>query len=183
MYSKLLSSKYDALWGFPHGLDVKESACNVSDPGSIPESRRSPGEGNSYPLQYSCLENSLDRGAWWATVHGVTKNCDWATNTFTFLENLWSQKTFLAPPFITLWHSSFDFNDEWFWPHCILTKPFSCFVLSPCLSNCCSFHLALYLVLDQRVTLLFPSSYCQGYLAVLRLSGWPNSRMPLVSSG
>ena len=52
----------------------KESACNAGDPGSIPGSERSPREGNGYPLQYSCLENSKDRGAWWATVHGVTKS-------------------------------------------------------------------------------------------------------------
>ena len=58
--------------GFPGGSDGKKPACNVGDPGSIPGSGRSPEEGNGYPLQYSCLENSMDRGAWWATVHGVT---------------------------------------------------------------------------------------------------------------
>ena len=55
------------------GSDGKESACNVGDPGSMPRLERSPGGGNGYPLQYSCLENSMDRGTWWATVHGVTK--------------------------------------------------------------------------------------------------------------
>ena len=60
--------------GFPGGLDSKESACNAEDPGSIPGSGRFPGEGNGYPLQYSCLETSVDREAWWATVHGVTKS-------------------------------------------------------------------------------------------------------------
>ena len=50
--------------GFPGGSDGKASACNVGDPGSIPGSGRSPGEGNGNPLQYSCLENSMDRGAW-----------------------------------------------------------------------------------------------------------------------
>ena len=49
---------------FPCGLDSKESACSVGDPGSIPESGRSPGKGNGNPLQYSCLENSMDRKAW-----------------------------------------------------------------------------------------------------------------------
>ena len=58
--------------GFPGGSDGKESACNVEDPGLISELGRSPGEGNSNMLQYSCLENSMDRGDWWATVHGVT---------------------------------------------------------------------------------------------------------------
>ena len=61
-------------WGFPGGSDRKESACNVGDLGSIPGSGRSLGEGNDYPLQYSCLENSIDRGAWWATIHGITKS-------------------------------------------------------------------------------------------------------------
>ena len=50
--------------GFPGGSDDKESACNAGDPCSIPESGRSPGEGNGNPLQYSCLENSMDGGAW-----------------------------------------------------------------------------------------------------------------------
>ena len=57
-----------------YSSDGKESACSAGDPGSIPGSGRSPGEGNGYPFQYSCLENSLDRGAWWATVFGVAKS-------------------------------------------------------------------------------------------------------------
>ena len=61
-------------WGFPGGSDGKVSACNVGDPGSMPGSGRSPGEGNGNPLQYSCLENSMDGGAWWAIVHGVAKS-------------------------------------------------------------------------------------------------------------
>ena len=60
--------------GFPGGSDGKESACSAGDTGSIPGLGRSPGEGNGYPLQYSCLENPTDRGAWWATVHGVAKS-------------------------------------------------------------------------------------------------------------
>ena len=58
-------------WDFSGGSDGKASAYNAGDPGSIPGSGRSPGEGNGNPLQYSCLENSMDREAWWATVHGV----------------------------------------------------------------------------------------------------------------
>ena len=53
---------------------VKCSACITGDPGSIPGLGRSSGEGNGNPLQYSCLENSMDGGAWWATVHGVAKS-------------------------------------------------------------------------------------------------------------
>ena len=60
--------------GFPGDSDGKESACNSGDPGSIPESGRLPGGGNGNPLQCSCLENSMDRRAWWATVHGVAKS-------------------------------------------------------------------------------------------------------------
>ena len=60
--------------GFPSGSDSKESACNVGNLGLIPGWGRSSGEGNGYPLQHSSLENSTDRGAWWATVHGVTKS-------------------------------------------------------------------------------------------------------------
>ena len=67
---------YGKKWGFPGGSD-KESACSAGDLGSFPGSRRSSGQGNGYPLQYSCLENSMDTGAWWATVHGVTKSWSW----------------------------------------------------------------------------------------------------------
>jgi len=67
---------------FPGGSDSKESAYNAGDLGSIPGSGRSPGGGNGNPLQYSCLENTMDRGAWRATVHGVTEsNMTEVTNT------------------------------------------------------------------------------------------------------
>ena len=58
---------------FPHSLVGKESAYNAGDLGSIPGLGRSLGEGNGNPFQYSCLENPMDRGAWWATVHGVAR--------------------------------------------------------------------------------------------------------------
>ena len=58
---------------FPGGSDSKESACNVGDLDSVPGTGRSPGEGNGNPLQCSCPENPMDRGDWWATVHGVAK--------------------------------------------------------------------------------------------------------------
>ena len=71
--------------GFPDSSVGKESGYNEGDLDSIPESGRSPGEGNGNPLQYSCLENPMDRGAWRATVCGGTKSQhSWATNTFTF---------------------------------------------------------------------------------------------------
>ena len=62
------------LWGFPSGSVSKESACSAGDPGSIPRSGRSLGEGNGNPLQYSCLDNSMDRGVGQAAVHGIAKS-------------------------------------------------------------------------------------------------------------
>ena len=61
-------------YGMTNDSDGKESTCNAGDTGSILGSRSSPGEGNGNPRQYSCLENSMDRGAVWATVHGVAKS-------------------------------------------------------------------------------------------------------------
>ena len=61
----------------PGGSENEESAGNAGDPGTNPGLRRSPVEGNGYPLQYSCLENSMDGGAWQATVHGVAKRQTW----------------------------------------------------------------------------------------------------------
>ena len=61
-------------FGLLRESDGNKSACNAGDPGSIPGSGRSPGERKGHPLQYSCLENPMDRRAWWATVHGVAKS-------------------------------------------------------------------------------------------------------------
>ena len=72
-YFKDLIKKKKRL-GFPGGSAVKNLPANAGDVGSIPGSGRSPGEGNDYPLHYSCLENSMDIGAWRATVHGVSKS-------------------------------------------------------------------------------------------------------------
>ena len=69
---------------FPGGSDGKASVYNAGDLGSIPGSGRSAVEGNGNPLQYYCLENPMDRGAWWATVHGVTKS-QTRLSAFTFL--------------------------------------------------------------------------------------------------
>ena len=68
--------KFDLKWilGFPGGSEVKASASNAGDLGSIPGSGRCPGEGNGNPLQCSCLENPMDGGAWWAPVHRVAKS-------------------------------------------------------------------------------------------------------------
>ena len=75
--------------GFPGGSEDKESACNAGYPGSILGLGRPPGEGNGNPLQYFCLGNSTDRGAWWATIHGITKELDTTeqlNNTTTYDE-------------------------------------------------------------------------------------------------
>ena len=70
--------------GFPGGSEVKVSACNAGDLGSIPGSGRSSGEGNGNPLQYSCLENPMDGGAWWAIVHRSQSRTRLSDFTFTF---------------------------------------------------------------------------------------------------
>ena len=71
--------------GFPGGSDGKESACSAKDLSSILGLGRAPGEGKGYPLQYSCLENSMDRGAWRATVHGVEKSWTWLSDFYYYL--------------------------------------------------------------------------------------------------
>ena len=69
-----VGGSYGQIRRVPGGSEVKASACNAGDLGWIPKSGRSPGEGNGNPLQYSCLENPMDGGAWWATVHRVAKS-------------------------------------------------------------------------------------------------------------
>ena len=92
--------------GFPYSSVGKESACNAGDLGSIPGSGRSPGEGNGNPLQYSCLENLMDRGAWRATVHGVTRvGHDLATKLPTILgPSLVAQRVKCLP---AMWETRF----------------------------------------------------------------------------
>ena len=84
------------LWRYSGGTDNKESACNVRDLGSIPGSGRCPGEENGNPLQYSCLGNSMDRGAWWVTAHRVTKSQTQLSN-FHFSK---TTTTYYCPNFI-----------------------------------------------------------------------------------
>ena len=73
-YVMALFERTKRLYGFPRWCSGKESACQAGDVGLIGGSGRSPGEKHGNPLQYSCLENSMDRGAWWAKVHGVSKS-------------------------------------------------------------------------------------------------------------
>ena len=88
------------------GFPVAQTVKNTGDPGSFPGSGRSPGEGNSNPLQYSCLENSIDRGAWWATVHGAAKS--WTQMSDYIFSSLGSQT---ARVFITKRRSQRIFDD------------------------------------------------------------------------
>ena len=71
---KAPNHRYIHMYEAPGGSDGKESACNAGEPGSIPGLGRFPGEGNGKPLQYSCLENPMDREAWGVRVHGVAKS-------------------------------------------------------------------------------------------------------------
>ena len=81
MYRRYLKCTQDSFYlgmvkhtGFQHGVVVKNPPANAGDAGLIPVLGKSPGGGNGKPLQYSCLGNPLDRGAWWVTVHGVAKS-------------------------------------------------------------------------------------------------------------
>ena len=86
---------------YPGGSDGKASAYNAGNPGLIPGSGRSPGEGNGNPLQYSHLQNPVDRGAWWATVHGVTKSRTRLSDfTFTLYFHHWRRKWQPTPVFL-----------------------------------------------------------------------------------
>ena len=76
--------------GFPGGPDSKESAYNTGDLASVPWLGKSPGEGNGNPLQYSCLENPMDRGAWRASVHGVTKSRTWLCVPLSLFHQCWN---------------------------------------------------------------------------------------------
>ena len=98
---------FDAFWvnfcDFSGGSDGKAFAYNEGDRGSIPGSGRSPGEGNGTPLQYSCLENPMDRGAWWATVHGGRKESDTTEQLHFHFHFVYK---FHSVSFICMWLSS-----------------------------------------------------------------------------
>ena len=117
----VFTHKYICYRGFPGGSDSKASACNAGDPGSIPGFGRSPGEGNGNPLQYSCLENSMDGGAWWATAHGAAKSWIWLSNfTFPFGRQTASEKNLHREVSLnrnsTLNHHVFE-STTFFWQH------------------------------------------------------------------
>ena len=88
---------------FPGGSDGKASAYNVGDLGLIPGSGRSPGEGNGTPLQYSCLENPMDGGAWWATVHMVAKSQTWLSGFTSLIGNAFVSALPMRGLFMLCW--------------------------------------------------------------------------------
>ena len=97
--------------GFPHGSVVKNPLANAGGTGSIPGSGRSPGEGNGNPLQHSCLENPMDRGDWWAIIHGVAKESDmtlWLNNKQHFFPPLILQIRLVMIP-------ATQARDQWTW--------------------------------------------------------------------
>ena len=123
--------------GFPGGSAGKESACNAGDPGLIPGSGRSPGEGNSYSLQCSCLGNPMDREAWWAVVHGIAVRHNWATDTHNCSEKWKSLSRVWL--FATLWTiQSMEFSRPEYWSGSLslLQGIFPTQGLNPGLSHC-----------------------------------------------
>ena len=126
---------------------VKNLPATAGDPGLTPGSGRCPGEGNGYPLQYSCLENSVDRGAWWATVHGVTKSeNDWETNSNYLYYQRIVNKEGLSVSFlvhytwalVVFWPLRLCCNRGWIWdtapgelPVTWFLEEVSCLSLSP----------------------------------------------------
>ena len=105
---------YIYIWMFPGDSDSKESACNAGEQGLIPGSGRFHGEGNGNPLQYSCLEDSMYRGAWWATVHKESDMTEWRpptthTHAYICINNIYSlpgPKCFCSPNACILSHES-----------------------------------------------------------------------------
>ena len=95
---------------FPYSPNGKESSCKTGNPGWIPGSGRSPGEGNGNPLRYSWLENPMDRGAWWAIVHGVTKSQTWGWVLTSLTSVFWWLFCFSALCSSTEGRSPFSFQ-------------------------------------------------------------------------
>ena len=97
MFTLLEKDSGQHFWGLPRSLSSKESTCNAGDASSIAAMGRSPGERNGNPIQYSSLGNPMDRGAWWATVHGLTKRQTQLSNsTTTITKPFWTLRFLLG---------------------------------------------------------------------------------------
>ena len=131
-------------WLFPCGSDGKESACSVGDMGVIPGSGRSPGKENGYPLQYFCLENSMDGGAWQATVRGVAKSqrIPWVNNSTTFTTII---SRGLLPPYISLGMAMWALSAPHKWRVERKAKPHG-LPGDPQASHCFSFNITVILL-------------------------------------
>ena len=104
----LLERGYSLPWGLPWWLSSKESACNAGDAGLNPELGRSPGGGHGNPYQYSCLENPMDRGAWWATAHGVP---ELDKTDLPHMHTLRLEKS--SPHYLSNWFIALDVLTHW----------------------------------------------------------------------
>ena len=138
---------------FPGGSEVKESACNAGDLGSIPGSGRSPGGGNGNPLQYSCLENLMDIGAWWATVHRVTKSPTRLSN-FTHTHTLF-QIIFLFRLLQNIEQSSLCYTEGPCWLSILNIEVLACESQTPRLSlplldNCHNLYGIFFVLFNQN---------------------------------
>ena len=113
---------------FPGGSDGEESTCNLGDPGSIPGLGRSPGGEHGNPLQYSCLENPMDRGAWWATVHGIAEldTSEWLTLSILFIDKRLQGALLKRQLYLKGFLSDFLFSErgEWRFRECCVACPF-----------------------------------------------------------
>ena len=155
---------YNKIWGFPGGSDVKVTAYNAGHPGLIPGLRRSPGERNGNPLQYSCLENSMgiqDGKAWWVPAHRVAKSqmCWKLTQTHTHTHTLKHTHTvkstewgpYKTPKFISQSSGSKQVQDQGIGRFSVWWSPSSWFRACHFLQDqrerrplCCLFYLFIY---------------------------------------
>ena len=161
------------------------STCNTGDPSLIPGSGRSPGEGNGSPLQYSCLENSMDGGAWWATVHGVAKSRTWQWFDFVkTLDHYWfsqySTKSIVKISKNSLWFSSVPLTEEatqpCLNPKCSLILDCSGLTFSDYTGVSMLIEVFVQLVFGLILSLLFRNGVFTDSLSLLR--SWPYSSHP-----
>ena len=144
--------------GFPGGSDCKKSTCDVGDLSFIPGWGRSPGRGNGYPLQYSCLEMPMERGAWWATVHGVAKSRSLLSDSVQ--HSAWQDVAFLfVQPHLIPYARTHPLLNGLGAIFLQSESPTSddCFTL-PLMSGCLSLFLIICFCFSPNVILIFKSS-------------------------